>query len=63
MSVDTNADGSVDLFLGPTAPFGKESIWIKAVPDQGWFTTQHISGPLEPRFGKTWKPGEFEFVD
>ncbi len=55
-----NADGSVDLYFGPTAPAGKEKNWVQTVPGKGWFTILRLYGPLEPWFDKTWRPGEFE---
>jgi len=57
-----NADGSVDLYFGPTAPAGKEKNWIQTVPGKGWFTLLRLYGPLEPWFDKTWRPGDFELV-
>lgn len=57
-----NADGSVDLYFGPTAPKGKESNWLATVPKKGWFAIFRLYGPLEPWFDKTWKPGEIELV-
>jgi len=57
-----NADGSVDLYFGPTAPAGKEKNWIQTVPGKGWFTLLRLYGPLEPWFDKTWRPGEIELV-
>ncbi|CCV14362.1 DUF1254 domain-containing protein [Mesorhizobium sp. STM 4661] len=57
-----NADGSVDLFFGPTAPDGKETNWIQTVPGKGWWTYFRLYGPLEPWFDKTWRPGEIELV-
>ena len=57
-----NADGSVDLYFGPTAPAGKEKNWVQTVPGKGWFTLFRLYGPLEPWFDKTWKPGEIELV-
>ena len=56
----TNADGSVDLYIGPKAPAGKEANWIQTVPKKGWFTYFRLYGPLEPWFEKTWRPGEIE---
>jgi hypothetical protein len=32
-----NPDGSVDLYLGPAAPKGKEKNWIKTIPGRGWW--------------------------
>jgi hypothetical protein len=55
-----NADGSVDVYFGPTAPGGKE--WIQPVPGKGWFTLLRLYGPLEPWFDKTWRPGEIELI-
>lgn len=57
-----NADGSVDLHFGPTAPAGKEANWIATVPNKGWFALFRLYGPLEPWFEKTWRPGEIEPV-
>jgi len=61
--LETNADGSVDLYFGPTAPEGKESNWIQTVPGKGWFTLLRLYGPLEPWFDKTWRPGEIALVE
>ncbi|MGB7159110.1 MAG: DUF1254 domain-containing protein [Tepidisphaeraceae bacterium] len=57
-----NADGSVDLYFGPTAPEGKEKNWTQTVPGKGWFALLRLYGPLEPWFDKTWRPGEIEVV-
>jgi hypothetical protein len=56
----TNADGSVDLYIGPKAPTGKEANWAQSVPGKGWFGIFRLYGPLEPWFDKRWKPGEIE---
>ena len=61
--LDTNKDGSVDLYFGPKAPKGKEANWIQTVPGKGWFTALRLYGPLEPWFDKTWRPGEIELVE
>jgi hypothetical protein len=55
-----NADGSVDVYFGPTAPAGKEKNWVQTVPGKGWNTILRLYGPLEPWFDKTWRPGERE---
>ena len=57
-----NADGSVDLYFGPTAPAGKEGQWIRTVPGKGWFTYFRIYGPEPAAFDRSWKPGNFEEV-
>jgi hypothetical protein len=63
MDLVINADGSVDLYFGPTAPKGMEKNWIPTVPGKAWFTYFRLYGPLEPFFDKTWCPGEIELVD
>lgn len=58
--LQTNPDGSVDVYFGPKAPTGKESNWIQTVPGKGWNTLLRLYGPLEPWFTKAWRPGEVE---
>jgi len=55
-----NADGSVDVWFGPTAPAGMEQNWVQTIPGKGWFMILRLYGPLEPWFDKTWRPGEIE---
>ncbi len=59
----TNADGSVDIYFGPTAPEGHENNWLQTIPGKGWNTIMRLYGPLEPWFDKTWRPGEIELVE
>lgn len=61
-TVESNADGSVDIYFGPQAPAGKESNWVQTTPGKGWFTILRLYGALEPWFDKTWRPGEIELV-
>lgn len=58
-----NADGSVDLTFGPTAPDGPAANWTQTVPSKGWFILLRLYGPLEPWFDKTWRPGDLEPID
>ena len=55
-----NADGSVDVWFGPTAPKGHENNWVQTVPGRGWSVLLRLYGPEKSWFDKTWKPGEFE---
>jgi hypothetical protein len=57
-----NADSSVDVWFGPTAPKGHEANWVQTVPGKGWNALFRLYGPLQPWFDKTWKPGDFELV-
>jgi hypothetical protein len=61
--VEVNADGSVDLYMGPTAPPGKEANWLQTVPGKGWFCVLRLYSPTEAWFDKTWRPGEIERID
>jgi len=58
-----NSDGSIDVYVGPKAPAGKESNWIQSAPGKGWNTLLRLYGPLEPWFDKAWKPGYFELIE
>ena len=60
--LETNSDGSVDLFFGPTPSAGKHANWIETVPAKGWFAVLRLYGPLEPWFERTWRPGELELL-
>ena len=58
-----NADGSIDVFFGPTPPAGKPaSQWIKTNPGTGWFSYFRIYGPEQAAFDGSWKLGDFEIV-
>jgi len=61
--VVANADGSTDIYFGPSAPEGRESNWIQTVPGKGWSVILRLYGPLEPWFDKEWQPGELERLD
>ncbi|WP_339502779.1 DUF1254 domain-containing protein [Pseudomonas silesiensis] len=61
--VVSNADGSVDVWFGPTAPKGHESNWVQTIPGKGWNVVMRLYGPEEAWFNKTWRPGEIEPVE
>ena len=61
--VKVNADGSVDVYFGPTAPKGMEGNWVETIPGKGWFMILRLYGPLEPWFDGSWKPGEITLVE
>jgi hypothetical protein len=50
-----NSDGSVDVYVGPKAPAGKEANWVQTVPGKGWFTDFRFYAPTEAFFDKSWK--------
>jgi hypothetical protein len=59
-TVETNPDGSTDVYIGPTAPDGKAASWLQTVPGKGFFTVLRLYNPLQSFFDKTWRPSEIE---
>jgi hypothetical protein len=57
-----NADTSVDVWFGPTAPKGHEANWVQTVPGKSWNVLLRLYGPEQAWFDKTWKPGDVELV-
>jgi len=58
-----NADGSVDLYFGPSLPKGaSEKNWIKTDPKKGFFVVFRFYGPLEGYINKTWVMNDFERI-
>ena len=55
-------DGTVDLYMSPTAPAGMESNWVQTIPDRGFFIYFRLFGPEEALFNGTWKLNDFELV-
>uniref|UniRef100_A0A0G4HW96 DUF1254 domain-containing protein n=1 Tax=Chromera velia CCMP2878 TaxID=1169474 RepID=A0A0G4HW96_9ALVE len=54
-----NADGSVDVFFGPSVKEGMEaSNWVQTLADRGWNSIFRLYGPLEPWYEQTWRPSE-----
>jgi len=57
-----NADGSVDIYIGPKAPPGKQSNWLYTQPGQKWFPWFRVYGPEKPILDKGWKLPDLEKV-
>ncbi len=55
-----NADGSVDLYFGATAPKGKEANWVPADPNRRCEVLARFYGPQKALFDKTWKLPDIE---
>ena len=58
-----NPDGSVDIYMGPTAPPGRESNWIQTIPDRGFFIYFRFYGPEQEWFDRSWKLHDIERLD
>jgi hypothetical protein len=57
-----NADGSVDIYIGPKAPAGQESNWIYTPAGTSWFPWFRFYGPEKALFDKSWKMPDIEQV-
>ena len=55
-----NADGSADIFFGPTAPATGESNWIPTDPNGRFEVLARFYGPQKPLFDKSWKLPDIE---
>jgi hypothetical protein len=52
--LQTNADGSVDVYFGPKAAAGKEANWAPTVEGHDYFLLFRFYGPTQPFFDKSW---------
>ena len=48
-----NADGSVDIYIGPKVPAGQESNWLYTPSGKGWWPWFRFYGPQQALFDKT----------
>jgi len=55
-----NQDGSIDVYLGPSAPKGFEKNWVETLPGKGYFVYFRFYAPTEPFFDKTWALPDIE---
>jgi hypothetical protein len=60
--LQTNADGTVDIWFGPRAPAGKESNWVPTKPDGEFEVLFRLYGPEKPLFDKSWKLPDIEKI-
>ena len=60
--VQTNADGSYDIYFAPKPPMGKEGNWLQTIPGKSWWLALRMYGPEKPWIDQTWRPGEIELV-
>ncbi len=54
-TVETNPDGSIDVYFGPTAPEGQERQLAADRPRKGWWTILRLYNPLQP---SSTRPGD-----
>lgn len=58
--LQTNPDGSVDIYFGPKAPPGKESNWVPTDPARPFELLFRFYGPEKAFFDKVWKLPDIE---
>jgi hypothetical protein len=58
--LQTNADGSVDIYFGPRAPAAGESNWVPTDPDGRFEVLARFYGPQPALFEKTWTLADIE---
>ena len=58
-----NADGSVDIYVGPNAPAGQVSNWIYTPTGERWFPWFRFYGPEKALFEKSWKMPDLERIN
>jgi hypothetical protein len=61
-TLQRNADDSIHLYVGPAAPPGLESNWMKTVNQDGRFVIFRLYAPTEPFFDRSWALPDFELV-
>lgn len=57
-----NTDGSVDIYIGPKPPAGKESNWLFTPAGQKWFPWFRVYGPEQAILDKSWRLPDIERV-
>ena len=60
-TLKTNTDGSVDVYLGSSAPAGNESNWLPSAGED-FFVIVRLYGPAKSVYEKTWKMPDIERV-
>jgi hypothetical protein len=58
-----NADGSVDVYFGPTAPAGKDSNWVPTKPGREFELMFRAYAPTKAFFEKKWMLPDIERAD
>lgn len=50
----TNKDGSVEIYMGPKAPKGKEANWVPTTENMDYFIYFRVYGPTQEFFKQEW---------
>lgn len=57
-----NADGSIDIYIGPKAPTGKEANWLPTDPARKFELMARFYAPKKEFFDKAWKLPDVEQI-
>jgi len=60
--IQTNADGSIDIWFAPEAPAGKKGNWVPTRADGGFEVLFRVYGPEKAFFDKVWVLPDIEKV-
>lgn len=60
--IQSNPDGSVEVFFGPKAPRGKQANWVPTKAGKGFEVLFRLYGPEKSFFEKKWKLPDIERV-
>ncbi len=61
--VRKNADGSVDIYIGPKPPAGQEANWVYTPAGKQWFPWFRTYGPEKAILDKSWTLQDIEQVN
>ena len=61
-NLEVNKDGTVDLYMGPEPPKGKEGNWIPTAKDQQYCMLFRFYGAENSVFTKTWQLNDLELI-
>ncbi len=61
--LEINADGSVDIYFGPTAPGGREANWLPTDPERRFFLLFRFYGPEPGVFDGSYELNDIERLD
>jgi hypothetical protein len=62
LDLQRNADGSVDLYMGPDEPAGLRSNWIQTPSDKGFLLLFRLFNPTQGFFDGQWRLGDAQRV-
>lgn len=60
--IATNADGTVDLYIGPDKPAGMAQNWIPTLRGKSWFALFRFYGPEAGYLDQSWKLPDIELA-